>query len=152
MTSPPVSITAYSLCNAMGMSTAEVLAGLERGVSGLRPCPPEFFRSGVAGVLPGELPALPAALRQRDARITRMMAVSLEARCLLADYDPASDLLTIHTSSQVPHMIQAVFARTLRTVKATATPITIRVSTASPLRAAPRPEPRKVRLRRSRQS
>ncbi len=79
MTSPPVSITAYSLCNAMGMSTAEVLAGLERGVSGLRPCPPEFFRSGVAGVLPGELPALPAALRQRDARITRMMAVSLEA-------------------------------------------------------------------------
>lgn len=43
----------------------------------------------------------------------RHTAVSLEARCLLADYDPASELLTIHTSSQVPHMIQAVFARTL---------------------------------------
>ncbi len=63
----------------MGMTTAEVLTGLEQGTSGLRPCPPEFSRTGVVGVLPSVLPALPAALRGRESRITRMLAVSLEA-------------------------------------------------------------------------
>ena len=43
----------------------------------------------------------------------RHTAVSLEPRSLLADYDPGTQRLTIHTSSQCPHMIQAVFARTL---------------------------------------
>ena len=43
----------------------------------------------------------------------RHTAVSLEPRSLLADYDPGTRRLTIHTSNQVPHMIQAVFARTL---------------------------------------
>ena len=43
----------------------------------------------------------------------RHTAVSLEPRALLADYDPGTQRLTIYTSSQVPHMMQAVFARTL---------------------------------------
>ena len=43
----------------------------------------------------------------------RHTAVSLETRALLADYNPADEHLTIYSSSQVPHMIQAVFARTL---------------------------------------
>ena len=43
----------------------------------------------------------------------RHTAVSLETRALISDYDPGTERLTIHTSSQVPHMIQAVFARTL---------------------------------------
>ena len=43
----------------------------------------------------------------------RHTAVSLETRALLADYSKADGHLTIYTSSQVPHMIQAVFARTL---------------------------------------
>ncbi len=43
----------------------------------------------------------------------RHTAVSLEPRALIADYDPGTKRLTIHTSSQCPHMIQAVFARTL---------------------------------------
>ena len=43
----------------------------------------------------------------------RHTAVSLEPRALLAEYDPGTQRLTIHTSSQCPHMIQAVFARTL---------------------------------------
>ncbi|MEE2654654.1 MAG: xanthine dehydrogenase family protein molybdopterin-binding subunit [Pseudomonadota bacterium] len=43
----------------------------------------------------------------------RHTAVSLEPRALLAEYDPGTERLTIHTSSQCPHMIQAVFARTL---------------------------------------
>lgn len=43
----------------------------------------------------------------------RHTAVSLEPRALIADYDPGTERLTVHTSSQVPHMIQALYARTL---------------------------------------
>jgi carbon-monoxide dehydrogenase large subunit len=43
----------------------------------------------------------------------RHTAVSLEPRALLADYDKGTRRLSIWTSSQCPHMIQAVFARTL---------------------------------------
>lgn len=43
----------------------------------------------------------------------RHTAVSLESRALLADYDPSTERLTIHTSSQVPHMIQWLFSETL---------------------------------------
>ena len=43
----------------------------------------------------------------------RHTAVSLEPRALLADYDKYTQRLTLYTSSQVPHMIQTVFARTL---------------------------------------
>jgi carbon-monoxide dehydrogenase large subunit len=43
----------------------------------------------------------------------RHTAVSLEPRAVLADYDPGTERLTVHTSSQVPHMIQLLYARTL---------------------------------------
>ena len=43
----------------------------------------------------------------------RHTAVSLEPRVLLAEFDPGTERLTIHTSSQCPHMIETVFARTL---------------------------------------
>jgi carbon-monoxide dehydrogenase large subunit len=43
----------------------------------------------------------------------RHTAVSLEPRAIIADYDRHTQRLTIYTSSQVPHMIQTVFARTL---------------------------------------
>jgi aerobic carbon-monoxide dehydrogenase large subunit len=43
----------------------------------------------------------------------RHTAVSLEGRALLAAYDTGTGKLTIHTSSQCPHMIQRVFAQTL---------------------------------------
>ncbi len=43
----------------------------------------------------------------------RHTAVSLEPRVLLAEYDPGTERLTMHTSSQCPHMIQTVFASTL---------------------------------------
>ena len=41
----------------------------------------------------------------------RHTAVSLEPRALLAAYDKSTGKLTIHTSSQCPHMIQRVFAQ-----------------------------------------
>jgi aerobic carbon-monoxide dehydrogenase large subunit len=43
----------------------------------------------------------------------RHTGVSLEPRSLIAAYDKATGKLTITTSSQCPHMIQRVFARTL---------------------------------------
>lgn len=43
----------------------------------------------------------------------RHTAVSLETRIVLCEYDPGTEHLTIHTSSQVPHMIETVFASTL---------------------------------------
>ncbi|MEX2455640.1 MAG: xanthine dehydrogenase family protein molybdopterin-binding subunit [Rhodospirillaceae bacterium] len=43
----------------------------------------------------------------------RHTAVSLEPRVLLAEYDPGTGRLVIHTSSQCPHMIETVFAMTL---------------------------------------
>ncbi len=43
----------------------------------------------------------------------RHTAVSLEPRSLIADYNKATGKLAITTSSQCPHMIQTVFARTL---------------------------------------
>ena len=43
----------------------------------------------------------------------RHTAVSLEPRALLSEYDPGTQRLTVHTSSQTPHMIQALLARTL---------------------------------------
>jgi carbon-monoxide dehydrogenase large subunit len=43
----------------------------------------------------------------------RHTAVTLEPRALVAEYDRGTERLTITTSSQVPHMIMTVFARTL---------------------------------------
>ena len=43
----------------------------------------------------------------------RHTAVSLEPRIVLCEYDQGTERLTIHTSSQCPHMIETVFARTL---------------------------------------
>ena len=43
----------------------------------------------------------------------RHTAVSLESRVVLSEYDPGTERLTIHTSSQCPHMIETVFAMTL---------------------------------------
>jgi len=71
-------ITAFSATNAMGNTTAEVVAALDAGRSGLRPCPPEFGIEGICGVVPGPLPPLPSALVDYDSRLTRIAQVSLD--------------------------------------------------------------------------
>ena len=43
----------------------------------------------------------------------RHTAVSLETRALLASYERDTEELTVYTSSQTPHMIQAIIAKTL---------------------------------------
>ena len=75
----PVPITALGLCNGMGMTTAEVLAGLRAGRSGLGACPPEIGLLGDAtvGAMPGPLPPLPPGLSAYDTRQARIAALAL---------------------------------------------------------------------------
>jgi aerobic carbon-monoxide dehydrogenase large subunit len=44
----------------------------------------------------------------------RHTGVTLEPRSIIADYNPADGTLTVHHSTQAPHMMQGVFARQLR--------------------------------------
>lgn len=75
----PVPITALSLCNGMGMTTAEVLAALGAGRSGLGPCPPEIGLAvpATVGAVPGPLPRLAARFAAYDTRLTRIAALAL---------------------------------------------------------------------------
>ena len=68
----PLPITAGSAINGLGRSTAEVLAALDAGESGLRPPTFELPVVTVVGEVQGELPPLPADLRQWDCRHARM--------------------------------------------------------------------------------
>ena len=43
----------------------------------------------------------------------RHTGVTLESRALVAEFEPATRRMVIHTSSQVPHMIRAIFAKHL---------------------------------------
>lgn len=71
-------ITAYAACNALGNTTAEVVAALDAGRSGLGPCPPEFEIEATCGVVPGPLPSLPSALADYDTRLTRIAHLALD--------------------------------------------------------------------------
>ncbi len=50
---------------------------------------------------------------ERQFRFNRHTGVSLEPRGLVADYDPASNRLTVHQSHQTPHQQQDLYARLL---------------------------------------
>jgi carbon-monoxide dehydrogenase large subunit len=50
---------------------------------------------------------------ERHFRFGRHTGVTLEPRVCLCDYDGSEDLLTMHYSGQVPHMMQAVLSRHL---------------------------------------
>ena len=72
-------VTAYSMCNGLGATTAEVLAALSEGRPGLSPAPLELPFETVCGVVAADLPLpkLPASLAKCDSRITRMAALAL---------------------------------------------------------------------------
>jgi aerobic carbon-monoxide dehydrogenase large subunit len=63
---------------------------------------------------------LDAAFRNADRVISatfhtgRHTGVTLEPRSIIADYNPADGTLTVHHSTQAPHMMQGVFAKQLR--------------------------------------
>jgi carbon-monoxide dehydrogenase large subunit len=50
---------------------------------------------------------------ERTFRFHRHTGVSLEARCILAEFDPTEQRLTVHQSHQTPHQQQDLYARLL---------------------------------------
>jgi 3-oxoacyl-[acyl-carrier-protein] synthase I len=77
---PGIPITAYSACNGLGQTTAEVLDGLFAGRRGLSPADPSFGVATWVGVIPGELPALDrrlAGFESRQARIAQLVTLPL---------------------------------------------------------------------------
>jgi 3-oxoacyl-[acyl-carrier-protein] synthase-1 len=72
-----VPITGFSAVNAMGRTTAEVLAALDAGRSGL--AAPRFALpvETVVGSIPGDLDPLPASVGQYDTRIARIGFMAL---------------------------------------------------------------------------
>ncbi len=65
-------ITAYALCNALGVATADVLRALEAGKSGLKTCSLDLPFAATTGELVGPLDSLPAAFAAFDNRQTRI--------------------------------------------------------------------------------
>lgn len=77
---PGIPITAYSACNGLGQTTAEVLDGLFAGRRGLTLAEHSLGVSTWVGAVPGELPPLDASLRgyeSRQARISQLVTVPL---------------------------------------------------------------------------
>ncbi len=74
----PLPITAHAAVNALGRSTAEVLAHLDADESGLRPPPFEVPLETVVGAIPGELEPLPAEWAKYDCRLSRMAKLAYD--------------------------------------------------------------------------
>ncbi|KIG15844.1 3-oxoacyl-[ACP] synthase [Enhygromyxa salina] len=72
---PGIPITAYSACNGLGQTTAEVLDGLFAGRRGLTLADPSLGVPTWVGAVPGELPALDASLRAYESRQARICAL-----------------------------------------------------------------------------
>lgn len=70
-----------------------------------------WSRTVDAGDVDGAFADPDVAVVEETFQFGRHTGVTLEARATLADYDPASDQLTVYYSGQAPHMMQAVFAR-----------------------------------------
>ncbi len=69
-----------------------------------------FTRTLVAGDPTEAFASAPVVRRQRLVN-QRLVPVALEARCVIADYDPGPDKLTVITSTQIPHTIRALLAK-----------------------------------------
>jgi len=50
---------------------------------------------------------------EEEFRFARHTGVTLEPRCIIADYDPSTHALTVHQSHQAPHEMADVYARHL---------------------------------------
>jgi 3-oxoacyl-[acyl-carrier-protein] synthase I len=71
-------ITAFSAANGLGTSTAQVLAALRAGRSGLAPCRLDVPFETRCGALPDDLPPPPPSLRAYDTRLSRMALHTLD--------------------------------------------------------------------------
>jgi 3-oxoacyl-[acyl-carrier-protein] synthase I len=70
---PGFPITAYSACNGLGQTTAEVLEGLFAGRRGLTRADVSLGVPTWVGAVPGELPALDPKLARYDSRQARLV-------------------------------------------------------------------------------
>ena len=73
----PYPVTAYAAINALGDSTARVIAALSSGQSGLGPCPFDVPFATPTGAMPAPLPPLPARLAAHDSRTARLAMAGL---------------------------------------------------------------------------
>ncbi len=75
---PAFPVTAFSLCNALGATTAEVLAGLEAGRSGIGAPRLELPFETVTGNVTAELPPPPRSIAEHDSRLARMALLAYD--------------------------------------------------------------------------
>lgn len=73
-----LTITAYSLCNCLGLTTREVIASLAVSSTGLGPPPFPLPFETVCGSVRGELPELPAKFSAYDTHQARIALHTLE--------------------------------------------------------------------------
>jgi 3-oxoacyl-[acyl-carrier-protein] synthase-1 len=101
---PPLPITAFSLVNGMGRTTAEVLAALDGSRAGLAaPSLPLAFTT-LVGAVPGELPPLAPAHAGYDTRLARIGVMALgqvdaEVRAAVARWGPRRVAILIGSST-----------------------------------------------------
>ena len=89
-----LAITGYSLCNALGRTTAEVIESLSASKSGLGPTPCRLPFETVCGAVRGELPAPPPeAPIATDSPMLALLHRVTEAR-VSVDERPQSGVLT----------------------------------------------------------
>jgi 3-oxoacyl-[acyl-carrier-protein] synthase-1 len=74
----PLAITAYSLCNCLGRTTAQVIDSLSESRTGLGPPPFSLPFETVCGAVRGELPKLPAQHSAYDAHQARIALQTFE--------------------------------------------------------------------------
>ena len=73
-----LAITGYSLCNALGRTTSEVVEALSASRTGLGPPPYPLPFETVCGAVRGELPTPPAAYAAYDCHQARIALQTLE--------------------------------------------------------------------------
>src|SRR3974390_2267898 len=71
-------ITAYGMCNGLGITTSEVVGSLAGGRACLSAPAFELPFETICGALPAQLPALPSQHSAVDSRIARIAAMALE--------------------------------------------------------------------------
>lgn len=76
--SQPLPVTAYSCCNGLGSTRAEVLEKLRLGTTGLVPARMELPFATCVGEVTAELPHLPNALAPWSTRMSRMAALLVQ--------------------------------------------------------------------------
>lgn len=101
---PPVALTGYSLCNALGGTLADVRQGLYDGRSGLADSPVPVPFSTAAGAVTAALPDLPSELEPwstRTAQIAMLLLGQMEPQLqkLRERYRPERIALVLGTST-----------------------------------------------------